>query len=341
MRLVVLVGIVASLGMASLRADAAPSARLVYARSPEAASCPAETALRGAVAARFGYDPFFAWAKQTVVVQISREGSRFLARVQLVDEQGLARGTREIVSEETSCAELFDATALAISIALDASSASSTSASSQAAASEDSVPTAVAAPPTPEASPPATSPPGVRDATATALAPSPPSPLRVGVLAIASAFVTPGIAPGVAAFGEYRWPAALLQMELQGSASLRGNVDLPERDPSTAWVAAELLTVAVAPCTRFGHAYACLLGEAGWLHAHSGGVTNPRSDDAPFVAAGGRLGAEWPLPGQYTFLLRADLLADLTPPRFLLDGQPWSAAIGAGSVGFGFGVPFL
>ena len=340
MRLAVRIGIVASLAVASSRADAAPSARLVYARSTEAASCPAETSLRRAVAARFGYDPFFAWAKQTIVVQISREGPRFLARVQLVDEQGLARGTREIASEEASCAELFDATALAISIALDASSASSTSASPQAAASEASEPTAVAAPPAPEPSSPSSAP-SVRDDATTAPAPTPPSAARVGVLAIASAFVTPSIAPGVAAFGEYRWPAALMQLELQASASLRANVDLSERDPSSAWIAAELLTVALAPCTRFGHAYACLVGDVGWLHAHSGGLAHPRSDDAPFVAAGGRLGAEWPLPGQYTFLVRADLLADLTPPRFLLDGQPWSAPVGAGSVGFGFGVPFL
>jgi hypothetical protein len=32
--------------------------------------CPDEPALRKAVAARVGYDPFFPWAEQTVVVQI-------------------------------------------------------------------------------------------------------------------------------------------------------------------------------------------------------------------------------------------------------------------------------
>jgi hypothetical protein len=103
-------------------ASASPSARLVYARSADASTCPDETALRGAVAARFGYDPFFAWAKRTVVVGVWRRGEKFSSRVQVLDEQGVARGARELTTDGPSCSELFDATALAISIALDASS---------------------------------------------------------------------------------------------------------------------------------------------------------------------------------------------------------------------------
>src|SRR4030081_2361177 len=97
MRLVLGMGILALL-TAVRSAHASPSARLVYARSADAASCPNETTLRRAVAARFGYDPFFAWARQTVVVQISRDGRRYTARVQLVDDQGLARGARELAA---------------------------------------------------------------------------------------------------------------------------------------------------------------------------------------------------------------------------------------------------
>jgi hypothetical protein len=100
-------------------AAAGPSARLVYARAPEASSCPDEERLRAAVAARFGYDPFFPWARQTVVVQVWREAARFRSRVQLVDGAGLAVGARELSSDQDS-SELFDATALGISIALDA-----------------------------------------------------------------------------------------------------------------------------------------------------------------------------------------------------------------------------
>src|SRR5580704_14005592 len=113
----------AFVGMAALlaarQAYAGGSARLVYARAPEASSCPDESALRSAVAARLGYDPFFPWAKQTVVVQVWRENHQYRARLQLVGETGLAHGTRAVASDQSTCAELFDAAALAISIAMD------------------------------------------------------------------------------------------------------------------------------------------------------------------------------------------------------------------------------
>jgi hypothetical protein len=81
-------------------AAASPSARLVYARAPEATACPDEAALRRAVGSRFGYDPVYAWANKTVVVQIWRDHLRFAARVQLVDDEGVSHGSREIVSDE-------------------------------------------------------------------------------------------------------------------------------------------------------------------------------------------------------------------------------------------------
>ena len=45
---------------------AAASARLVYVRGPGAEECPGEEALRAAVGTRLGYDPFFAWAPDTL-----------------------------------------------------------------------------------------------------------------------------------------------------------------------------------------------------------------------------------------------------------------------------------
>jgi hypothetical protein len=101
-------------------ASAAPAARLIYGRTPEASSCPAEGALRRAVAARVGYDPFFPWAKETILVHVWREHGRHRARVELLDDQGMTRGARELSSAAPDCTELFDAMALAISISLDA-----------------------------------------------------------------------------------------------------------------------------------------------------------------------------------------------------------------------------
>lgn len=53
-------------------AGANPSGRLVYARGPGADSCPDEETVRSSVAARLGYDPFFAWARTPVVVEVLR-----------------------------------------------------------------------------------------------------------------------------------------------------------------------------------------------------------------------------------------------------------------------------
>src|SRR4051812_40160467 len=60
----------ASLAAATARAEG-PAARLVYARAPGTESCADEATLRRAVAARVGYDPFFPFAKQTVVVRFA------------------------------------------------------------------------------------------------------------------------------------------------------------------------------------------------------------------------------------------------------------------------------
>ena len=80
-------------------AAAAPTARLVYSRTADAMSCPNEDVLRKAVAARVGYDPFFAWAPRTVVANLAREGNAYVAAVDLIDEQGLAHGARALRTE--------------------------------------------------------------------------------------------------------------------------------------------------------------------------------------------------------------------------------------------------
>jgi hypothetical protein len=67
-----------ALALASLRAEASPAAHLVYVRDPTASVCPDEESLRQAVRRRVGYDPFFPWAKTTVVVEITGKGESFV-----------------------------------------------------------------------------------------------------------------------------------------------------------------------------------------------------------------------------------------------------------------------
>jgi hypothetical protein len=85
-----------SLLLIPARAAASPSARLVYIRGPGTETCPDEAAIRAAVAARLGYDPFFRSAPSTMTVELSMAGDTYRARIQLVDENGTVRGVREL-----------------------------------------------------------------------------------------------------------------------------------------------------------------------------------------------------------------------------------------------------
>jgi hypothetical protein len=100
-------------------AAASPSARLVYLRNPGTESCPDETAVRGAVAARLGYDPFFPNASETMFIEISREEAGYHARVKLVAADNNVRGTREIAQAGDECTGIIDTLALTMSIAID------------------------------------------------------------------------------------------------------------------------------------------------------------------------------------------------------------------------------
>src|SRR6266550_1775577 len=72
-----------------------PSSRLVYALGVGAEGCPGEGALRHAVAARLGYDPFFPSAERTIMVVIATKGTELEAKVYLVDTSGVVQGLRE------------------------------------------------------------------------------------------------------------------------------------------------------------------------------------------------------------------------------------------------------
>src|SRR5437016_3679322 len=100
-------------------AFAFPSSRLTYSRGQGAESCPDEAAIRKAVAARLGYDPFFPSADKTIIALITREQQKLHAIVQLVDDHGLVKGLREFRTRSDKCDELIATVSLAISIAID------------------------------------------------------------------------------------------------------------------------------------------------------------------------------------------------------------------------------
>jgi hypothetical protein len=335
------VALFATAATLATNARATPSARLVYARSADAASCPDELSLHKAVGARFGYDPFFAWARQTVVVQIWRDRQRYSARVQVVDDQGVEHGSREITSDERGCSELFGAVALAISIALDASASVA---------------------PTPDALPPDPSPPVTLESPAPAapsqsvsgVSPPPPArapvapvnglralpmearsqPWAMGIDALGAGGLSIDAAPGLAAFAARRSGSLSVGAELQIFASF------PSSAPA-GHIVSGLLIAVLAPCFHLGRAFACALGELGWQEAWGSGVQDARSAGTAFAAAGGRLGVELPLSSRFFFRIHVDGLVDFNPATFELDLYAWGAPPFAVVGGVGAGWLFL
>jgi hypothetical protein len=329
-RALVLLG-AAAFALAPCRALAASNAQLVYARSTDAARCPDEGALREAVTARVGYDPFFPWAKRKVVAAITKRGRVFSASVELVDEEGFTHGAQEL-STQGECGELLDAVALAIAIAIDPRLLAAAAPATAPVASE--TPREPAATPPPEASPqplapvPASEVPPV-DADREAPHEEPHSRrLEASAGVVASTGVAPSPSVGLALGTDVRWS--------RFSVGVEGRIDAPasRTAPSAGSVSSWLAFGAIVPCGHLGAFFACGLAEAGVMQASSSGVTFHRATSLAWLAAGGRVGAFVPLGQDVLLRMRGDLVADLDPAILNLNGVgAWSAPRVAASLG--------
>jgi hypothetical protein len=319
------VAAIAAAGLAqSVTAQASPAARLVYVRSPDALSCPDEGALRRAVSTRFGYDPFFPWARATIVVQVWREGGHLKTRIQLVDDDGVGRGTRELSSDRPGCGEIFGATALAISIALETPAADET-----AAPVPPPAPAPMAAPaPAPTAAPaPA---PMAAPASAPDSLPAPPRTRDVGWSAGLESAVTGDVSPlpGLGLFGRARFGA--FSLSLEGLAEL----SVPTRAPGSMHEAA--FGAVLAPCAHLGPAFGCAVGELGELVAWAANSPDGHARQGLLALSGLRVGVEWPASGTLALQARGDALANLMRHEVQLGDNRWPEP--PVTYGFGLGV---
>ncbi|MEZ4394671.1 MAG: hypothetical protein R3A48_26660 [Polyangiales bacterium] len=155
-----------------------PTAVLRYERGAGASTCPDAQAIRDAVAARLGYDPFRDAAPMTVRATIARHRRRLRGRVEVTHAAGAALGTREIESSHRDCAEIASALTLAVSIVIDPLSL-----------------TRPAPPPPapPVVTPPAPPPPAPPVVTPPAPPPPPPAPPAAAGAACALARAAPGL----------------------------------------------------------------------------------------------------------------------------------------------------
>jgi hypothetical protein len=310
---------------------ATPSARLVYSRGAGAESCPDEAALRHAVASRVGYDPFFPWAEKTVVATVLRAQPRgFVASVHLVDSAGVEHGARELRTDDT-CAELLDAAALAIAIAIDPLLL--------AARAPASVPEAKEPDASPkETRPAAPSPSASRAAESTRARERSSVALGASAGAVASLGVAPGPAVGLSLGADARWDPVSLGVEGRIDAPASRRTDGLSGTTFSSW----LVTATLAPCLHFHALLGCALAQLGSLQA-SADVGAQAT--APWLAAGVRAGVILPVGSHASLRLRADLLGNLdrvTMHVATVDGvTQWKAPLFTASYGLEVAVPFL
>jgi hypothetical protein len=280
------------------RASPEPSFALVY-QAPDGAGCPTDEAVRAAVTAELGYDP---WdpiddgASPRIVVAIRNVRERVRGRIEMRARDGRRLGAREL--EGGSCAELTPALELAIAVAIDPLRAG-----------------ARALPPVENAPP---------RASVTAAAPSPsvvtplvfvpaPRPRRyVDEVRLRVAFGVQGTvdaAPGPTfgfmgrvGFGARRWLAAIeLRGDLPGSADVDGGR-----------VSASTMAAFLVPCVYHHIVAFCALAGAGGQEVAGSGYLLARSSWVPYAAAGARIELELPVSHAMSVLLRVDVLAPLT-----------------------------
>jgi len=303
---------VASALVFAANASAAPTGRLVYSRARDAESCPDEGTLRRAVAARVGYDPFFPWAQRTVVASVERVNRQFVANVSLIDEQGIAHGARQLRTSG-DCAELLDAAALAIAIAID----------------PELLARPPAAPP-PEPGPPiapyvVSTPPAAPPPAETFRSPRPLPATRHAVFettfgVLAAAGDAPDIAAGLDIGAQVRWRNVSIAVE--------GRVDAPATRAAKGGgdVSSWLALGAVVPCAYFGPFLACAVAEGGGVRVSSSGVPDRRAQWTGAWEAGGRVGVLVPVARGAFLRVRSDLLYNLDPTELELRGMPvWTA----------------
>lgn len=339
-------GVVLAPALSRAEAEAAAkvplAAELSYSRASGAESCPDEAALRRAVVARLGEDPFSSAPAQQFQVEVSVAGDRFVGHITLVTAAGERSGQREFESSR-DCTELVSALALAISLALNPSLAE--------VEQPDAGDNAPKSAPPPSETPIVAEPPPATPAKPSS-ASIESSPAEAGdderpessVRPFEGMLDTGLVGIGAAGVGPSPNFAGLLALRLRGkgpfSVNLEARADAPSSTsiPSGGTVKTHLYSGALAPCWHVSFASGCAVVLLGAFHAETRGANAAGADRAFYAALGGRLAVEHQFFPRLTFEIRGEVLGTLTPLTVWrnTDTKVWSTP--PLSVGLGIGV---
>ena len=294
-------------------AHANPTARLVYVRSAGAAACPDEDALRTAVAARLGYEPFRHTAPVTLVARVTRVSGLYRGEVELLDENGIERGTRALAERTDRCEDVVAAMALTASIVIDPLSLTRSAPPPDATADVTDFQS------TPAPPPPAVAPPPPRTVEEEAPRPPPSRPTRarpfVGTTFIGAFGVEPAASFGMSAFAGLR--GKVVSLALEGRADLGTSTDVAP----VGSVSSRVVLGSVIPCFHTGPAFVCPMGSLGLLTGSSSSIAGPRSNSMLFASVGARVGVELNLSGPLALFSATELGVPMTRPEFRIDGR--------------------
>ena len=292
---------------ASRPAAASPTARLTLARGEGAEKCPDEDFVRKVVAARLGYDPFFAWARKTVIIEMARTAGGFRGRAQIVDDKGVVLGERVLEAKGNDCTEPMTALGLAISIALDDLEATEAVPPSTTA----SVP--APSPPPPPALPTAETPPDVPPRSV-----RPPTSVAQVLVAVGSIGMI-GVAPAPTLGGNVSLGVSGAHWAVRADVFVDGRASATERTEISA--AAQPWGTTLLGCGRLLVPYLCAVATLIAFESEAQGtLVFPHTGRAPLVGLGARAGVEFPPVGWY--FVRGEVGADIhvLRPRLSLDG---------------------
>lgn len=266
-------------------ARAEPAARFVYLRGASTETCPDEVDVRQAVHARLGYDPFSSYATSTLLAEVHRSGTGFAAELKLVDGDNLVRGERSLKTAG-ACADLMNALALSISIAIDPLSITRDGPPPGTPPSERAVERLPSTSPA-EESTTTTTPPPESDRPRVD-APPPSHDFAIALGPVASIGAAPAPAVGLALGLEAASKHTLVGIE--------GRADLPaSRSNQPGRIQSSLLSGSLLAGLRFGVVHAAAVGMVGRIAASAEDVDAPRRASAVVGGAGLRVGVAVPL----------------------------------------------
>ncbi|MEZ4406616.1 MAG: hypothetical protein R3A52_09085 [Polyangiales bacterium] len=308
--------------------------RLVYATAAGVDRCPDEVAVRAAVSARLGRDPFSDEATSEVRASIRRARRGLRAEVRLVGHGRRARGVRRLATRRDDCAALADAVALAISLAIDPLSGTR-----PAPRPADPPP----APPEAQPSTPAPAPqPAPQPAPTPAPAPTPtppPTPRRtpslvtdayVGLGGALSINVVPSLAVGPSLEGGVRLgPRWSLGGELRYAGGETALVN--------GTVRGDLVSLTALPCVHVSFASACAVLTGGVVFGQGSGFPTDLTGVTGLFALGARARVESPRVGPVSFVGWAEVTALVGVPVLRVEAseQRWRPDAPAVSAGVG------